>query len=58
MRNAVDICEVQFLVTAVQAAGSLHIPEESLGTFHIILELTDDGRPQLKSYRRVIFNVK
>ncbi|MFO7908268.1 MAG: nucleoside hydrolase-like domain-containing protein [Planctomycetota bacterium] len=38
---------------------SIEIPEDSAGkTFHVICEVTDDGVPNLTSYRRIIFAVQ
>ena len=35
------------------------IPDDAVGReIHVILEVTDDGKPVLYSYRRVIFKVK
>ncbi|HEX8357966.1 MAG TPA: hypothetical protein VF610_11160, partial [Segetibacter sp.] len=35
------------------------IPENGgAGTIHIILQVTDNGKPQLTSYRRIIITVK
>jgi hypothetical protein len=36
--------------------ASIEVPEDSAGkTFHVICEVTDDGVPNLTSYRRIIF---
>ena len=38
---------------------SLHVPRNAVGKdFHVILTLSDDGDPNLMSYRRVIVAVK
>lgn len=37
----------------------IYIPEESAGkTIHIVLEVTDDGKPALTSYRRIVLYVQ
>ncbi len=39
--------------------ADVHIPSEANGqSIHVILELQDDGTPQLRAYRRVILNVR
>jgi len=44
------VCRPQWLPLAGHCSGT--------GTAHIILAVTDDGSPQLTSYRRVILNVR
>jgi Protein of unknown function (DUF1593) len=44
------VCRDPWLPNIVKCSGS--------GTAHIILAVTDDGSPQLTSYRRVIVNVR
>jgi hypothetical protein len=34
------------------------VPENSKNDIHIILEVSDDGSPQLKSYKRLIFKIE
>ena len=37
----------------------IYIPKESAGkTIHIVLEVTDDGKPALTSYRRIVLYVQ
>jgi hypothetical protein len=43
-------CRPQWLATASPCSGT--------GTAHLILAVTDDGSPQLTSYRRIILNVR
>ena len=38
--------------------ASFTVPEKSGDALHIILEVTDDGTPRLKRYRRLIFKVE
>lgn len=42
-----------------ETSDSAHfiVPEEAKEDIHIILEVTDDGSPELKTYRRLIFKV-
>ncbi len=36
--------------------ATVKVPRDSAGTsFHVICEVTDNGTPQLTSYRRIIF---
>jgi hypothetical protein len=38
--------------------ATVEVPDDSAGkTFHVICEVTDDGTPNLTSYRRVIFEI-
>lgn len=40
------------------ARATVHVPQKAAGrTIHVILEVTDDGKPPLTAYRRVIINV-
>ncbi|WP_350356709.1 hypothetical protein [Fodinibius salsisoli] len=38
--------------------ASFTVPENASENIHIVLEVTDDGNPKLKRYRRLIFNVE
>lgn len=38
--------------------ASFTIPPDAKGPIHIILEVTDNGRPQLTSYKRFVFGIK
>ena len=38
--------------------ASFVVPDEPGKQLHVILEVTDSGVPELKSYKRVIFNIK
>ena len=50
-----DEAEIQASRTA---RARLYVPEEAAGrTVHVILEVTDDGKPPLTAYRRVILDV-
>lgn len=41
------------------SSASIKIPDDAVGkTIHIILEVYDDGSPNLYAYRRIILNVK
>jgi len=43
---------------AGQPEAVLHVPADAAGrTIHVILEVTDTGKPPLTSYRRVVINV-
>ena len=48
--TATAVCREPWLPGFVKCTGN--------GTAHIILAVTDDGSPQLTSYRRVIVNVR
>jgi hypothetical protein len=41
-----------------QKGASFTVPSESGKTIHIILEVTDDGTPDLKNWQRIIFTIK
>jgi hypothetical protein len=45
--------------TQQSGKANLHIPEDATGdSLHVILRLSDDGKPSLCSYQRVILQVK
>jgi hypothetical protein len=45
--------------SATSQKATITIPADAINkTIHVILEVTDNGEPPLKGYRRAIINVK
>ncbi len=50
--------KIDFKVKTNGKKCTFTIPNEPGKQLHVILEVTDNGIPELKSYKRVIFNIK
>ena len=51
------VCKQRWLSHADEKRAEIIVPDNPGKQLHLILELTDNGTPNLKSYKRVILNV-